>query len=204
MSRKRFLLLFASLIAALLICVNCFAEDEFVQGIRTNSLYINESLGIRIDLNENFVMATDDEIRQMMAIGADVIMDSENAKSMLDISNITQVYDMLATNPAEGSTIFVMAEKPMLSGMTQNQYIDLSISQAQKVFGDIDIEQDTVEFCGNEWDIMAYSLHVSGVDMLYYSLLRKAGDRFVTLSMSGLTMESVLNMIDLISCYERY
>ena len=203
MSHKRFLLLFSSLIAAFLICMNCFAEGEFVQGIRTDSLYINESLGIRIDLDENFVMATDDEISQLMELGANVIMDSEDAKRMMDISNITQLYDMLATNPSEGSTIFVLAEKPLLSGMTQKQYIDLSINQAKKIFDNVDVEQDTIELCGKDWDIMAYNLNVSGIDLLYYSLVTKVGDRFATLTMSGLSEESILNMIGLISCYDR-
>lgn len=189
-------------IAVFLICVNCFADDEvFVQGVRTDSSYTNETIGIRIDLTDDFVMATDEEIMQMMQIGMDNMLDSEQAKELIDIANITVLYEMLATNLKNNSTIVLIAEKPMLSGIKQEQYVEANIEQIKEYMQVDTVEQDTVEMCGKNWDIIAYEVDVSGVSLNYFMLIRKVGDRFVMLDFTVLDEESLDELISLVSCY---
>lgn len=202
MYHKRFFSVLVAFIAVFLICVNCFADDEvFVQGVRTDSSYTNETIGIRIDLTDDFVMATDEEIMQMMQIGMDNMLDSEQAKELIDIANITVLYEMLATNLKNNSTIVLIAEKPMLSGIKQEQYVEANIEQIKEYMQVDTVEQDTVEMCGKNWDIIAYEVDVSGVSLNYFMLIRKVGDRFVMLDFTVLDEESLDELISLVSCY---
>lgn len=201
MYHKRFFSVLLAFIAVFLICLNCFADDVFVQGVRTDSSYVNESVGIRVDLTDDFIMATDEEINQLMQVGADVILDSEQAKNIIDIANITVLYEFLATNPKNGSTIMLIAEKPLLSGIKQEQYIEANIQQIKTYMKVDTVEQDTVEMCGKNWDIMAYEMTTSGVTLNYFVLITKVGDRFVMLDFTVLQEEALDELLSLVSCY---
>ncbi len=202
MYHKRFFSVLVAFIAVFLICVNCLAEDEvFVQGVRTDSSYTNETIGIRIDLTDDYVMATEDEILQMMQLGADVILDPEQSKNLIDISNITMLYEMMASNPSTGATIMIGAEKPLLSGMNQEQYVGANVKQIKEYLKVDDVEQDSLEMCGKNWDMIGYQLDFSGITLNYILLVTKAGDRFVTLNFTALDEESLDELISLVSCY---
>ena len=148
-------------------------------------------------------MATDDEIRQMMQIGAGVLLDEDNAKNLLNITDISLYYDMMAVNPLDGSTVLVMAEKPILSGMTQKQYMDANIAQLKNTLGISDIEQDQIEICGIQYDGLAYPITAAGYEIEYATFISKVGDRFVSITLSGLTEDSLMNAASMISCIEK-
>ena len=203
MNSKKLISVIFAIIAVFLLSAVCFAEGEFVPGVRTDTQYISETLGIRIDLTEDYVMATDDEIRQMMQIGAGVLLDEDNAKNLLNITDISLYYDMMAVNPLDGSTVLVMAEKPILSGMTQKQYMDANIAQLKNTLGISDIEQDQIEICGIQYDGLAYPITAAGYEIQYAAFISKVGDRFVSITLSGLTEDSLMNAASMISCIEK-
>ena len=203
MMSKRLISVVFAIIAVFFLSAVCFAEGEFVPGVRTDTQYISETLGIRIDLTEDYVMATDDEIRQMMQIGAGVLLDEDNAKNLLNITDISLYYDMMAVNPLDGSTVLVMAEKPILSGMTQKQYMDANIAQLKNTLGISDIEQDQIEICGIQYDGLAYPITAAGYEIEYVTFISKVGDRFVSITLSGLTEDSLMNAASMISCIEK-
>ena len=202
MYQKRFFSVLLAFIAVFLICVNCLAEDEvFVQGVRTDSSYTNEIIGIRIDLTDDYVMATEEEILQMMQLGAEAILDPDQSKNLIDISNITMLYEMMATNPSTGATIMVGAEKPLLSGMNQEQYVGANVKQIKDYLKIDEVEQDSVEMCGKNWDMIGYQMDFSGIPLNYILLITKAGDRFAMLNFTALDEESLDELISLVSCY---
>ena len=202
MCHKKLFSVLLAFIAVFLICVNCLAEDEvFEQGVRTDSSYTNETIGIRIDLTDDYVMASEEEILQMMQLGADVLLDPEQSKSLIDVSNITMLYEMMATNPSTGATILVGAEKPLLSGMNQEQYVGADVKQIKEYLKVDEVKQDSAEMCGKDWDIIGYSMDYSGVTLNYILLITKAGDRFAMLNFTALNEESLDELISLVSCY---
>ena len=200
MNSKKLISFIIAIIAVFLLNTVCFAEDEFVPGVRTDTQYISEALGLRIDLTEDYVMAKDDEIRQLMEIGAGVLLDEDTAKILMNFSDISLYYDMMASNPSDGSTIFIMAEKPILSGMTQKQYLDANIAQLGNYLDIDDIEQDQIEICGIQYDALAYPISAAGFEIQYVTFISKVGDRFVSISLSGLSEDSLMNAASMISC----
>ena len=202
MKQKRWFFVLAAVAALVLIFTGCFAEDQFVPGVRTDKDYVNESLGIRIDLDENFVMATDEEIWAMMQAGLDMLNNDDLNRTLSDISNISVYYDMMAANLVDGSSIQIISEKPVLSGMTIKQYVDSNKNQLKPLNAEI-IEEDVVEVCGIEYNGMYYTMDYSGVKVSAAVYMAKVGDRFVLLQFTGLSEESIENASRLVSCISR-
>ena len=121
----------------------------------------------------------------------------------MNYSDISLYYDMMASKPSDGSTIFIMAEKPILSGMTQKQYMDANITQLGNYLDIDDIEQDQIEICGIQYDALAYPISVAGFEIQYVTFISKVGDRFVSISLSSLTEDSLMNAASMISCIEK-
>ena len=193
--------LFVSLLFVIMLCItaNCFAADEFKQGVKTDSYYINDSIGIRVDLGEDFVMATDSEMRELMGIGLDMVSSSSN----YDLDQIASFFDMMATNPLEGSTVMIGAEKLLLSGITMKQYITAYENNLNGAFQTTMVSDDgTVNVCGREWNELVYTVDVQNMTILYLTYLTKIGNRMVSISFSGLSDESVFKAADLVSCVQ--
>ena len=203
MKRERLFFVFAAAAAWVLIFTGCFAEDQFVPGVRTEKDYVNESLGIRIDLGENYVMATDEEIKQMMQIGMDKLLEEDNAKNLMDISDITLYYDMMAVNPLDGSSINIIAEKPILSGITMKQYLDANLISIQNYLGVDTVQQGQMDICGISYETMSYPISAAGIYVVSVANIAKVGDRFVTISVSGTSEEGINNTFGLLSCIDR-
>ena len=202
--RKNFLIsILIVLAAAMMLCTGCFAEDEFVPGTRTSSEYINESNGFRIELTDKYVMATDEEILQMMNLGADVMLDSEKKDWLMNTANITLLYEMMASNPNDGSSILVIAEKPMLSGITMEQYAEINASQVKSYFNPSSLEQGEIGLCGRDWNTVAYTMNVSGINVINYTAFTRVGDRFVSIGMSGLTEDVIDQLSAMIYCLDQ-
>lgn len=195
--KKKTFVLFSVLLAVLLFAAgNCLAEDGFQRGVRTDKSYINENIGIRIDLDDNYVMATDDDLYNLMGLGAELL---EVDEKLLDLAKISTIYDVLASNPVDGSSVMVMAEKVMLSNMTMDQYMAALLEQFKGLGAEAAIDEP-VSFCGHEWHTVIYAISASGVDAMAVSYLDRIGDRVVMIQFSGTSEESLLNAAGLMSC----
>ena len=106
---------------------------------------------------------------------------------------------MMAANPADGSSVMVMAEKVMLSSMTMDQYMSALLSQFKKLGAVAEIDEP-IEFCGHNWQTIFYEINTSGVNAMAVSYLDRIGDRVVMIQFSGTSEESLLNAVDLVSC----
>lgn len=161
------------------------SSENFTPGYRTQKEYKNKSLGLKITLNSRMVMATDEEISNMMQVGADIIKDTELGKQIKDISKIDAVYDMIAVNTINNSNVMVMAEKLPLSAITMPQYID-NLKQQLESVGMTSNYRDVYEqeLCGISFSNLTYTMNYSGVELTQTMLLKKVGDRMVAITFS--------------------
>ena len=184
----------------------CFADGEFVRGTLTTvtyDAYVNPELGIRCVVPDSYVMATEEEIEQIMAAGMDMIFkEDETGKQILDVSKITLLYEMMAVNNTNGSSITVIAEKPILSNMTLKQYIDANVSQISSLPMEIsEPESGKEEFCGKELNYLTYSMNYQGVDVTQKMFFMESGDRFVIVQLSALDTDTINTMKGFFSEY---
>ena len=184
----------------------CFADGEFVRGTLTSvsyDAYVNPELGIRCVVPESYVMATEEEIEQIMAAGVDMIFKEDEAgKQILDVSKITLLYEMLAVNNNDGSSITIIAEKPILSNMTMKQYVDDNISQISSLPMDIsELQSGKEDFCGQELSYLSYSMNYQGVNVMQKIFFMESGDRFVIFQLSALDTDTINTMKGFFSEY---
>ncbi len=184
----------------------CFADGEFVRGTLTTvsyDAYVNSELGIRCVVPDSYVMATEEEIEQIMAAGMDMIFkEDETGKQILDVSKITLLYEMMAVNNTDGSSVTVIAEKPVLSNMTLKQYIGANVSQISSLPMEIsEPESGKEDFCGQELNYLSYSMNYQGVDVTQKMFFMESGDRFVIIQLSALDTDTINTMKGFFSEY---
>lgn len=195
------------LLLVILACTTvCFADGEFVRGTLTTvsyDAYVNPELGIRCVVPDSYVMATEEEIEQIMTAGMDMIFkEDETGKQILDVSKITLLYEMMAVNNTDGSSVTVIAEKPVLSNMTLKQYIDANVSQISSLPMEIsEPESGKEDFCGQELNYLSYSMNYQGVDITQKMFFMESGDRFVIFQLSALDTDTINTMKGFFSEY---
>lgn len=173
---------------------------EYVPGERTDTSYTNTVLGLQFTLPTDMVMASDDEINQMMQASVDMMYeDPETGEMVIDYTQLTTVYEMVAVNISDGSNIIVMSEKLPLSGMTEEQYITAMEQQMAQTTMTIDFgEPGTTTVGGIDFTSLDYTVEANGTQTMQSMLLKKVGDRMYALTLSYYAPES---RDTLLSCF---
>ncbi len=121
---KRFLLLLLT-ICMLGTMTGCGSKEKKVtRGTIDGDVYTSEFLGLSFTKPESWVYSTDEEIAQVMNVGADVLDQSEFEKKAAEL---TTIYDMMVKDLNWGNNISVAFENLKMSqasNITVDQYID--------------------------------------------------------------------------------
>ena len=152
---------------------------EYEKGLLTETSFESKFIGIRFTLPEGFVMATAEDIDEMMGIGAEIVgLDQKT----VDYANLTTVYEMMASAPAGSPNVIVLAEKLLLRSISENQYIDAlkeqlkNLSTMDYTFGE---EITSVNIAGREYKKLTAYANANGVDIMQDYIIRKSDNRIV-------------------------
>ena len=155
------------------------SSNEYVKGSFTETEFASQYLDLKFILPEGFVMATEEEMREMMGLGSEIMdLDSD----LVEYAMLTTVYEMMALNIDGSTNVIVFSEKLSLRNITVEQYFAVLKSQLQEIFGmecEIDDDIVSVEIAGCNYEQMTVSVSVNGVDILQQYVLRKIDDRMV-------------------------
>lgn len=182
------------LLPAMLLCIilaGCGGKGgnesgkEYVPGDRSETEYSSEWAGLRYKLGSDMVMATDEELNNMMELGADALGDS--AKMKAELAKLTSVYEMMAVNMNDQSNIIICTEKLSLSNMTEKQYLDAVKTQTEELYQDYSItysDGGEREVCGLQFSEMGYVVDYGGVTLHQTYLVRKIDNRMYGIILS--------------------
>jgi len=171
---KRILNMVILVCIAFLPLINCSKTSDYKRGILTETGFESKYLDIRFTLPEGFVMATEEDMLRMMGIGADIA--GVNKK----IVELTTVYEMMASAVTGYPNVIIMVEKPLLSNLTIEQYLDalktglLNVNTMDYV---IDDKITSAEIAGNNYKQLTASLPSLNIFQNY--LVRKQGNRMI-------------------------
>lgn len=86
---------------------------EFVRGVWDGSVYTNESIGFTLTLPEDWLIATDEELAEIMGLA----LESNPTTSEIseEFLKAQTTYDAMAQDPATGANVIIMAENLALS-----------------------------------------------------------------------------------------
>ena len=181
------------LIMVMVVCIASSAcaqqkkTSNYERGKLTENGFESKFLNIKFTLPKGFVMATEEDMLRMMGIGADIT--GANKK----IIELTTVYEMMASAVTGYPNVIIMVEKPILSNITEEQYIDalktglLSVSAMDY---EIDDQITSVEIAGNNYKQL--SANLPSMNIIQNYLIRKQDGRviaFITTYSKGTEQE---------------
>lgn len=172
-------------------------EDSYTPGVRTDTNYTNPVLELCFTPTGNMVMASDEEIQSMMQAGTDVMyQDPDTSEKVLDYVQLTTIYEMVAVDVTNGSSVTLMAEKLPFASIGMDQYIEALKAQigqttATAEFGD----PETVTLAGAEYTGLTYTLEVNNTQATQTLLLKKVGSRMYALVFSYSDAASYQNLL---------
>lgn len=171
-------------------------KTEFARGEWKDNVYSSQFLGISFTLPAEWAYATDEEIAEMMNLGADLL--GNDKEYLAEIAKVKTVYDMMAQDPATGTNVIVMFENLALSvggtKLSEEEYAEILKEQLTAV--------DTLEYTigeiakkqlgGHEFTVLSTTVESAGLQQEYYLL--KEGKYMACVLLSGATdgIEQVL------------
>ncbi len=121
------------------------SKPELSRGTVNGNVYTNSYLGFSFNAPETWVYATDEEIAQMINVGAEAVLGSAFKETLKDVGS---VYDMLAADVVSGSSVNVGYEnlaKTMASNITETQYMAAVKAQFENISGMTVVFPDTYD-----------------------------------------------------------
>ncbi|MDO5391242.1 MAG: hypothetical protein Q4F24_09170 [Eubacteriales bacterium] len=167
------------------------AKVEYIPGTKTDTEYVNESIGIKCTLSEDMVMATDEEINEAMGNYLDELYGEED----IDVG----AYEMMAIDINTGGGFLIGHEKLLFSGISEKQYIKKvkkTLYETQEV-----VEMhDTVEteLAGLPFTNYSCILVENDHEITETLYVKKVGNTMVVIAFLYFTQE---NYEQLLSCF---
>ncbi len=183
--------------------------EEYERGTVNGNYYESKWLGIKLNLSDDYVMATQEEFEQARETGADLIM-TEEAQEKYDAAAAAVVPEMAAVcldGSAARMNISIAVEKLPLSNMTVEQYVTLARSGMENsvaggtemVFGDT----SEVEIAGETYVKQPLTTSVQGMSANIDMYMRIKDGRIALITLTYLP-EQAAQADELIASIERY
>lgn len=176
---SKILLIVVSLLLVLITLTGCgnkttnenkTAKETIARGvIDENNVYKSEYADITFALPEGFKYASDQEIADMMNVGAEIL--SEGKNDLTKVLEQTALYDMVAQDATYGTSVMVMFEKA-----TANVSVDYYLKNVKKGLESVtdmgyvvsdDITTETVG--GKEYKVLTATIPTYGLTQKYYT-----------------------------------
>lgn len=170
------------------------ATKKFSQGTVDGNTYKSEYLGIGVTLDENWVFATEDEIRQLneqviSALGNIFGDDYEAALEQAPYET-----EMYAMNNTDIGVIEINIENDGLQGLTMSveEYMDIADEQLRSLYDGLGVEnlvivRESFEFAGKTQMAFHMNGDYMGLSLESISVVIKNGARFATVAITSYT-----------------
>ena len=127
--------------------------DGYVKGTVTDTGWESEYLGMRYIMPEGMLMATEEELNQVMGLGAEILSGDINELQM-EYARMRTVYEMMSTDATGATNVVLTVEKLLFSNMDAEQYVQ-SLEQGLKKMSAISYtvlsDDETVEIAGMDY-----------------------------------------------------
>lgn len=174
-------------------------KPEFSLGDTTGSTYTNDFLGISCTLPEGWVFYTDEQMKELNNLVGDY-MDEEVAEQL---KNATIIYDIIAQNTTDGSSINVAMEK-----LNVIQIVSLDVKKALEAqidgikstyanigYTDVQVEYQKLTVDGKEFDSLKIQAKVQGLDFTGVLFAFPKGDYLANVTVCSLSADTVNSVI---------
>lgn len=145
---------------------------EYVKGTKTETGYTSEYWGIQyISPNDDIMIASDEQIAEVMGLGAEVLGTDPNLTEQL--KSVIGQYELMAVDLKSGVTVMILSEELPLSFVTEAVYLSGMRDGVEQIKGTATIEYDndgeyTIETIGGKsFTAMGYTMTGGGAPTNY-------------------------------------
>ena len=169
-------------------------ESTFSFGKTTGNTYQNEFLGISCTLPEDWAFYSDQQILEMNNLTGE-FLDEDAAKLM---ANATIIYDMMASQQTDGSSININLEKlnalQLLSldiKAVLEAQIDIIVPTYENMgYTDVQAVSEKVTVDGKEYDSLRISAKIQGIDFYSTAFSFLKGNYLANVTVSSLAEDN--------------
>jgi len=155
---------------------------NYVAGTIDGNNFESEWLGLRFAAPSGFIMASQEEMNDMMQLGLDML---DMDRNLIAWADIAVVFEMMAMVPTGMASAHVATERIMLSGITIEQYVEAAIGQLESTTGwQVHFNDDIrpINFAGQQWYTYTADIHALGMDWSYQYLVRRFDNRMALIT----------------------
>lgn len=181
------------------------APEPYVKGTVEGNHFESAWLNMQADFSEDYVMATEEEIAQMQAVGMEVMEVGEETQERLEEAQAAGIasYEMMVMALTGIPNCSVTVEKLALQNITEKQYLKAACDNLiASISDDLKIVVSgallIVSIAGEDFMCMEATLNMSGVKMNSNTYVR-AKDGYmivITMSFTGETEEQKDALLD--------
>lgn len=175
-------------------------NNEIRVGTTYSNKWVNSSIGLQFNLPSGWRFYSRDEMDDLVQMVSGIM----NNTSLDDaFATNTVVYDMVATDDA-GRSVNVVFEKLANTSMTEDQYIQASMSQLKPTFeamgySTVEVNNSTCKIGGKTLKCIQIKAIASGVELYETLICRKVGGKYMSLITLAAIRQEALN--GLLNCF---
>ena len=186
---KKILFVFILLVFAL--SMAAAQINEFSLGEWNDNIYTNDFLGIKFQLPDNWKRFSDEDLAQVMNLGAELLNDDQ--KKLAELSKINSVSYMGANNPTTGDSIMVSSVKSIFDLTTE--YFMNGVKTQLQALESIDYEVSEIskeELAGREYYVLTAKSEISGINLIQKFYVYKIDKYFLEIVATTLRGEDTI------------
>jgi len=174
-------------------------KPKFSMGEWNDNVYTNDFLGLKFNLPEGWTYSSDEEIAEMMSIGAEMLNDDQ--KNLAEIAELYGVYYMVAQDPIKGNNVNVFSEK-QITEIDSKTYIDALKTQLLAVQSiSYEVVGTSEEKIGDiETTTLTLNANTSGIEIMQKYYIYKIDKYMVGIIATSLNGETGID--EIIECFE--
>lgn len=179
--------------------------EGYVPGTFTDTGYESEYLGYRFTLPEGYVLATDEELKELLGMSMEV-MSEDLTELQKAYAQVTTVFDMMVSSPTGLPNLNVTAEKMNTEGVTPEMVAESLIAQLKSLTTMQCVpseEYTTVEIAGNTYTRLEAVVTSGEVSLLQEYYVRLTDDRLINMTLTY-SEDTAAEKDTLMSSFEAY
>lgn len=174
--QKRIIILLALLMISVLIsgCSKQGSKKEFSIGSWNDNVFENTWLNMSFKVNEDWSIATDEEISEVMGVGAELIseLNGTSKEALTKAAELKVIYGFLAYNSDATTNIQLLYENlaKSLGGTkyTEEEYLNEFKKQIPEDIYEL-VDESTKEIAGKTFYTLKYSVYDGALFQEYYT-----------------------------------
>ena len=178
-------------------------EPEFSMGKAANGVYKNDFLGLSCTLPAGWEFYSDEQIKEMNNITADFYTEEFSQQ----IQNATIIYDMLAVNTENNSSINLNLEKlnPLqmigldIKQVLESQFDTIKTTYENMGYTGVDVQYKKVSVDGKELDGLVTTANIQGVNLYCVLFSFPKGSYLANVSITTIQTDTTQQILDCFS-----